>query len=155
MSGPQQALLAAGGGAGVSLTNKTITGLDARASGTSTGTGTFTMKATGEALAVTVGNASSPPAGTTDYSPQWMLNGPSSLYEVKATLQAGNLSSGTTGSWLALSTDRSWSCTASSNLQGQVVVTATLLVEIRLAAGGTLLTGAGVTVVLKGEANSG
>lgn len=155
MSGSQQALLAATGG-GVSLTNKTITGMDNKVAAACSASATFTLKATGAAIAVTSGNASNPPAGTTDYSPQWMLSGPSSQYEARATLQAGALSSGTTGTWQPLSADVSWNCASSATAGGgQVVATATLLVEIRLAAGGTVLTGNGATVVLRAECNSG
>jgi len=48
-------------------------------------------------------------------------------YEVRATLNSGSLNSGTTGSWLALTSTRTWTC--SSTLE------ANLTVEIRDGAG--------------------
>lgn len=48
-------------------------------------------------------------------------------YEVYATLTSGALSSGTTGSWLALSTSREWSCFAGAGNIEQ----ATITIEIR------------------------
>lgn len=50
-----------------------------------------------------------------------------SNYECRATLVSGTLSSGTTGSWLALTTNRSWSCERSSF----GVTAATISLEIR------------------------
>lgn len=38
-------------------------------------------------------------------------------YECRATLVSGTLSSGTTGSWLALNTNREWTVSASSTIQ--------------------------------------
>lgn len=49
-------------------------------------------------------------------------------YEVRATLVSGTLASGTTGSWLALTTSRSWSVFQS----GPGSAAATLTVEIRI-----------------------
>lgn len=48
-------------------------------------------------------------------------------YEVFATLSSGALSSGTTGSWLALSSDRSWRCSQI----GTGVRAATLAMQVR------------------------
>jgi hypothetical protein len=43
---------------------------------------------------------------------QWLLGSTNgSAYECRATLTSGSLSSGTTGSWLALSSTRTWSVT--------------------------------------------
>lgn len=39
---------------------------------------------------------------------QWKLQGAAGDYEVRATLDSGSLTSGTTGSWLACSTTRTW-----------------------------------------------
>lgn len=69
----------------------------------------------------------------------------SGSYEVKATVTAGALSSGTTGSWLALSSNRSWSV-------GPVTLgnaNATLTIEIRK--DGVVLDSA--TITLEAEAS--
>lgn len=50
-------------------------------------------------------------------------------YEVRATVTAGALSSGTTGSWLSLGTTRNWTCQAVV----ASVVQATITIEIRSA----------------------
>ena len=44
----------------------------------------------------------------------WLLSGPSSSYEVQATVTSGTLTSGTTGSYLALSSSRTWSVVRST-----------------------------------------
>jgi hypothetical protein len=49
-------------------------------------------------------------------------------YEVRATLNSGSLSSGTVGSWLALTSNRSWSVSAVGSSSSQ---TADLTLEIR------------------------
>jgi len=56
------------------------------------------------------------------------------LYEVRATLTSGSLSSGTTGSWLALTSTRTWEV-AQTGLGSQ---SATLDVEVRLASSGVV-----------------
>jgi hypothetical protein len=60
-------------------------------------------------------------------------------YEARATLNSGTLSTGTTGSWLALTSTRTWTCanTASANLT----------IDIRDGAGTTVATG---TVIIVG-----
>ena len=77
--------------------------------------------------------------------------------EVQAVLQSGALTSGVVGAstWQALSTDRSWVCSASSNLQGQVVVQAVVVLNIRKVGTTQNLLPVGATITLKGEANSG
>ena len=65
------------------------------------------------------------------------------LYEVRATRNSGALSSGTTGTWLALTSTRTWTVTRS------VIGTSTanLTIEIRLAGGpGTILASATVSM---------
>lgn len=65
------------------------------------------------------------------------------LYEARATLNSGAVSSGTTGSWLALTSTRTWTVTRS------VIGTASanLTIEIRLAGGpGTILASATVSM---------
>jgi hypothetical protein len=84
------------------------------------------------------------PGGTVE---TWVSPAPTSpgSYEVKATVTAGALSSGTTGSWLALSSNRSWSV-------GPVTLgnaNATLTIEIRK--DGVVLDSA--TITLEAEAS--
>lgn len=45
---------------------------------------------------------------TTDVSGEWLVSGAASSFEARATVTSGSLTSGTTGSWLALSSSRSW-----------------------------------------------
>lgn len=59
-------------------------------------------------------------------------------YEARATVTSGALTSGTTGSWLALSTTREWECYATYT-GGVVVETATITVEIRRASDSVVL----------------
>lgn len=61
----------------------------------------------------------------------WLVSGAASSYEVRVTDNTGNLTSGTTGSWLSLATTREWEISES----GSGVTTSTnLTVEIRMAA---------------------
>ena len=76
----------------------------------STGAGTqtpsFTLESDGDIVRATT------PLGSADIG-DWInpkAAAPSD-YEVRATLNSGTLSSGTTGSWLALSTTRAWTLT--------------------------------------------
>lgn len=154
MSAPQQCLFG-GGGARVKINPHTISGLDLEGPGTgATATATFTLNSSGVAQATTVGNASNPPAGTTNYTGEWMISPPNSAYEARATLVSGTLSSGTTGSWLALSTTRSWSVTISVAAgAGSATKDCTILVEIRDAS--TLVVLDGENIALESEASSG
>lgn len=63
-------------------------------------------------------------------------------YECKATVTSGSLTSGTTGSWLALTSDRSWTC------QRSTIGTrdATLSIEIRKTGTTTVLDTATITL---------
>lgn len=58
---------------------------------------------------------------------QWKLQGAAGDYEVRATLDSGTLTSGTTGSWLACSTTRTWVRTRTANGTSS----AQLTIEIR------------------------
>jgi hypothetical protein len=71
-----------------------------------------------------------------------------SSYEVKATLTSGSLTTGTTGSWLALSSNRSWSKTDTTAGNGGVAAAFTL--QIRAAGTTTVLDSA--TITLEAEA---
>jgi hypothetical protein len=67
-----------------------------------------------------------------------------SSYEVKATVTSGAITSGTTGSWLSLSSDRSWALTDSD--QDDVEVDATFTLQIRSAGTTTVLDSATITL---------
>lgn len=74
----------------------------------------------------------------------WLLSGVNSSYEVRATLVSGTLTSGTTGSWLACSTTRTWSVVNSAS--DNSVKTVVLTVEIRLASTGVVQDSATITL---------
>lgn len=153
MSAPQQ-MLFGGGMKPVNLDPHTISGADFEALNPATGTATFTLNSSGVAQATTVGSFSNPPAGTTNYAGEWMIVEPNSAYEARATLVSGTLSSGTTGSWLVLSTSRAWSVTSTiGGGGGHAEKNCTILVEIRDAT--TLLVIDSDNIVLNSEANSG
>ncbi len=62
----------------------------------------------------------------------WLVLGAAASYEARATLNSGTLTSGTTGSWLALSSSREW--TVDDSVSDASPVEATITVEIRNAA---------------------
>lgn len=72
----------------------------------------------------------------------WLDGGSSSDFEVRATLNSGTLSSGATGSWLSLSSDREWSVTRTTLGSAS----AELLIEIRNATTQAVLTSATITL---------
>ena len=75
----------------------------------------------------------------------WLLgSGTNSNYEVRATVDSGTLTSGTTGSWLNCGTSRSWS--KSNSAMNNSVVTCVLTIEIRLASSGVVQDSATVTL---------
>lgn len=76
----------------------------------------------------------------------WRLSGASADYEVRATLTSGSVSSGTTGSWLALSTTREWTRGPTIGFSH-----ANLTIEIRLT-GGALLDSAEVSLTQEPDA---
>lgn len=59
----------------------------------------------------------------------------STTYYVRATLTSGTFTSGTTGTWLALSSNRSWNTAYTSDTPGNKATTATF--EIATDSGGT------------------
>lgn len=153
MSGAQ-ALLFGIGGKRVNLNGHTIQGKDVQVSAPSTGTATYTLNSSGVAQAVTVGNTSNPPAGTTNYAGEWMVSPPNSTYEARATLVSGTLSSGTINTYQALSTSRSYSVTISvAGGGGTASKNCTITIDIRDAS--TLVILDTATIVLQSEANSG
>jgi hypothetical protein len=80
-------------------------------------------------------------------SGQWLLSGLNSAYEVQVTVNSGALTTGTTGSWMALSTTRNWTCVDTTD--GTSTTTANLTVEIRDAVSLDVLTSA--NIVLKAQ----
>ena len=72
----------------------------------------------------------------------WLLRGSNSDFEVRATLNSGSLSTGTTGSWLALTSTATW--TVAQTVVG--VKAANLTIEIRDAT--SLVVLASATVIL-------
>lgn len=87
-------------------------------------------------------------AGTYSTLEVWRLQGASSDYEVRATVNSGAVSSGTTGSWLSLSSSQSWGRTRLAI----GVSTVDLTIEIRRASDGVVLDSA--NVVLEAEVSA-
>lgn len=84
-------------------------------------------------------------AGTPTFIEYWAMPPSAANMEAKATVTSGSISSGTTGSWLALSTTRTW--TVSRATVG--ISSATMTVEIRRI--GTTLTLGSCSVTLTAE----
>lgn len=84
---------------------------------------------------------------TNGSSSTWLLTGVASDYEARATVTAGTLTTGTTGSWLNLGTSRQWTKARTSNISG--VDTASMTIEISLAGVGAAI--ATATVDLTAE----
>ena len=109
---------ASASGAPVSITGRTLNAMGA-------GTVTEVYQLTNTGLARQVEN------GVPSTLETWLLSGAVADYEVRVTDLDGNLTSGTTGSWLGLGTTREWGITESTS---GASVTTHLTVEIRLAA---------------------
>ena len=89
------------------------------------------------------GNAYGGALGFENYLEQWVTPTARAIdYEAKVTLVSGTLTSGTVGSWLALTADRTWY--AHANAGGYKSCTFTL--EIRRAGVATVLDSATITV---------
>ena len=69
-------------------------------------------------------------------------------FEVRATIVSGSVSSGTTGSWLALSSTRTWERTATGGAGASTVV---LTIEIRRASTGTVVATCTLTLTATSE----
>jgi hypothetical protein len=65
----------------------------------------------------------------------WLTTGLASQAEVRATYNSGTLSSGTTGSWLPMSSNNAWSCNRAANGTNFLNLT----IEIRRASDGVVL----------------
>lgn len=132
------AAFAAMGGDRISLS-----GVSVYSAGAGSQTATYTLESDGDVVTATT------PGGSVDAG-DWIdpkASAPSD-YEVRATLNSGTLTSGTTGSWLALTSNRSWTLT-------RVVIGAAtqvdLTIEIRKGSGATL---ASASVTLDAERTS-
>lgn len=132
------AAFAAMGGDRISLSGVSVSSV-----GSGSQTATYTLESDGDVVTATT------PGGSVDAG-DWIAPKASapSDYEVQATLVGGTLTSGTTGSWLALSSNRTWTL-------GRVAIgvadQVTLTIEIRKGSGATL---ASATVTLDAERTS-
>lgn len=91
-------------GTSVALTDHTVTG-----TGTASvdiASATFRLKLDGTAEMVETDGLGG--STTTPISGEWLLSGSASDYQARMTTVSGTLSSGTAGSWLALSSTRDW-----------------------------------------------
>jgi hypothetical protein len=137
MSGALAALAGAGGFA-VSLTDTTV-------SNSSDGTGAITAS-----YVVGSNGKTRDQAGTV--LEQWLLSGAALSYEVRATFVSGDaLTSGTTGTWLPLTADQTWTRTCPNNQDK----TSIFLIEIRDAATTTVRDSATITLALDNYSGGG
>jgi len=107
-----------------------LSGVAVLSTGNGSQTATYTLESDGDVVTATTDGGSVDAGDWIDPK----AAAPSD-YEVQATLNAGTLTSGTTGSWLALSSNRSWTLTRAT------VGTATqvdLTIEIRRGSGAVL-----------------
>ena len=129
------AAFAAMGGDKISLSGVAVSSV-----GSGSQTATYTLESDGDVVRATT------PLGSSDIG-DWITPKASapSDYEVRATLNSGTLTSGTTGSWLALTSNRSWTLTQATVGAADPV---DLTIEIRKGSGATL---ASATVTLDAE----
>ena len=123
------------GGDRISLSNVSV-----YSAGAGTQTATYTLESDGDVMSATTGGGSVDEGDWIDPK----ASAPSD-YEVQATLNSGTLTSGTTGSWLALTSNRSWSL---QRVTVGAADTVDLTIEIRKGSGATL---ASATVTLDAE----
>jgi hypothetical protein len=120
-----------------------LSGVAVSSVGAGTQTATYTLESDGDVMSATTDGGSVDAGDWIDPK----ANAPSD-YEVQATLVAGTLSTGTTGSWLALSSNRSWTL---QRVTVGVATQVTLTIEIRKGSGAVL---ASATVTLDAERTS-
>ena len=119
-------------GATINVDDSVVNPADATASFTLANTGNYSS----------LGNIAAP-------SGAWVNPGANAgLYEARATVNSGSVTSGTTGSWLALTADRTWTRTQTSVGSSS----AGLGMEIRRASDGTVV--ASFTVNLSANVDS-
>ena len=117
-----------------------LSGVAVSSVGAGSQTATYTLESDGDVMTATT------PGGSVDAG-DWIdpkASAPSD-YEARATLNAGTLTSGTTGSWLALTSNRSWTLT---QVTVGVATQVDLTIEIRKGSGATL---ASATVTLDAQ----
>lgn len=83
-------------------------------------------------------------AGSYSTLETWLTTGDVSLFEARVTVTSGVLSSGTTGTWIALSTSPEWYIQDAD--AGPLSASCTFTVEIRHAASGQVLDSATITL---------
>lgn len=128
MSGIHLALLGSVGGDRIVLTGQNLLA-------SSAGVATITYRVGSDGFVYEVVNAGSPSA-----LEQWCTPAANAgNYEARVTVTVGSLSSGTTGSWLALTSTRDW--TLQETTPGNTS-NCTFTIEIRPAGGGSTLTSA-------------
>lgn len=117
-----------------------LSGVGVSSVGSGTQTATYTLESDGDVVSSTT------TLGSIDIG-DWISpkSAAPSDYEVRATLNSGTLTSGTTGSWLALTSNRSWTLTRIAFGPADQV---DLNIEIRKGAGAVLAT---ATVTLDAE----
>jgi hypothetical protein len=135
MTGIMQAIIGSLGGDQITLFGVAVSSI-----GLGSQTATYTLESDGDIVRATT------PLGSADIG-DWIIPKASApgTYEVRATLNSGTLTSGTTESWLALTSNRSWTLT-------RIIVgaadTVDLTIEIRRGSGSVL---ASATVTLDAE----
>lgn len=128
------AFAALGGEPLISLSNLTI-----GSSGAGSQSASYTLESDGDVVATTTLFGSSDQGDWID--PKAAAPG---TYEARVTVTSGSLSSGTTGTWLALTSNRTWTVTRDTVGTSTCVFT----VEIRKGSGSTL---ASATITLEAE----
>lgn len=124
------ALLRARGSAKVALSNRTLSAVDIELGVSASANATFQLNNDGTAAAVITGNSSTPAAGTTAYTGEWLRSGVASDYEAVVAVTAGALNSGAAGTF-SLATSRSFGVNTSRSTLGTNTVTATITIQIR------------------------
>ena len=114
----------------VEISNQSVEDLET----SGTATASITFESDGGVSAV---------GGTQIIDSQWLVNSTTgSNYEIRVTPTSGTFSSGTTGSWLALSSDRTWAVNRASLGTKTCIAT----VEIGLVGTSTALDTATITI---------
>ena len=110
-----------GGAGGTKALNQALDGAGTTVGDVAVSPGTATASVTVATSGLITFSGSSDPGDKT-----YLFYGSSSDYEVFATVTAGSVSSGTTGSWLALSSARTWTKSTTGTL-----TSCTIELEIR------------------------
>lgn len=132
MSGIQQVLLSAAG-ALVKITDQTASNFSLSGIG-GTATATYRLANSGVASTTNSGGILTPITG------EWLLSGAASAYEARGTWSGTGGTVGGPTTWSALSTNRDWTLSATSNTASR-----TLALEIGLAGTSTAIATATIT----------